>query len=150
MTLKDKLLDDLKVALRNKDSIRKNVIQMVRAAVLQTEKDNKTSLDDDGVTNVIAKELKKRKDALPQYEQSGRQELVESLKKEIEILTTYLPEQMGEDEIESIIRQTIRETGAQTMKDLGKVMKEVMPKVKGRADGRIVNAIASRILKADQ
>lgn len=147
MSLKDKLLDDLKVAMRNKDIIKKNTIQMVRSAVLQVEKDNRISLDDDGVTEVIARELKKRKDALPQYEQSGRQELVDDLKKEIDILTSYLPEQMSEEELEAVIADVIRETGAKTMKDIGMVMKEVMPRVKGRADGRTVNNIVSRILK---
>ena len=149
MTLKDQLLEDLKDALRNKDNIRKNVIQMVRSAVLQAEKDNRISLDDDGVTNVIAKELKKRKDALPQYEQSGRQDLVDDLKREIELLTAYLPEQMGEEEIKAIIKEAIRESGAQAISDLGKVMKEVMPKVRGKADGRIVSDIAGRILKSE-
>lgn len=149
MSIKEKLLDDLKNAMRNKDSIRKNVIQMVRSAVLQVEKDTGVSLDDDGVMQVMVKENKKRKDALPQYEKSGRQDLIENLKKEIEILHTYLPEQLGESELEGIVRDVIRETGAETTKDIGKVMKEAMPKVRGRADGRTVNSIARRILNGD-
>ena len=132
MSLKETLLQDLKTAMKDKDTIRKNTIQLVRAGVLQIEKDNHVELEDDGVLDVIAKELKKRRDSLPEFEKSGRTDLIENLNKEIDVLLGYLPEQLTEDEIQKIVEETIAETGAATMKDMGKVMGAVSSKVKGR------------------
>jgi len=146
MSLKEQLLEDMKEAMKQKDTVRKNAIQMARAAILQTEKDNQITLDDDGVTDVIAKEVKKRKDVLPEYEKSGRDDLVRDLKTEIETLMKYLPQQLTEEELEAIVRQTVEETGASSPRDMGRVMQAVMPKVKGRADGKMVNAIVKKIL----
>jgi len=146
MSLKEQLLEDMKDAMKKKDTIRKNAIQMARAAILQTEKDNRITLDDDGVTDVIAKEVKKRRDVLPEYERSGREDLVRDLKVEIDTLMKYLPQQLTEEELEAIVRQTVEETGASSPRDMGRVMQAVMPKVKGRADGKMVNAIVKKIL----
>ncbi len=146
MSLKEQLLEDLKEAMKQKEAVRKNAIQMARAAILQVEKDKQITLDDDGVTDVIAKEVKKRKDVLPEYEKSGREDLVRDLKIEIETLMKYLPQQLTEEELEAIVRQTVEETGASSPRDMGKVMQAVMPKVKGRADGKMVNAIVKKIL----
>ncbi|MBQ3038296.1 MAG: GatB/YqeY domain-containing protein [Clostridia bacterium] len=146
MSLKEILADDLKAAMKDKDTIRKNVVQMVRAAVLQVEKDNKVTLDDDGVLEVIAKQLKQRRDSLPDYEKSGREDLIADLKAEMDVLMKYLPEQLSEDELRTIVETAIESIGASSMKDMGKVMSEVMPKVKGRADGKMINEIAKTIL----
>ena len=146
MSLKETLLQDLKAAMKDKDTIRKNTIQLVRAGVLQIEKDNHVELDDDGVLDVIAKELKKRRDSLPEFEKSGRTDLIDNLNKEIEVLLGYLPEQLTEDEIQKIVEETIAETGASTMKDMGKVMGAVSSKVKGRADNRVVSGYVKKIL----
>lgn len=146
MSLKQVLLDDLKTAMKEKDNIRKNVITMVRAGILQVEKDKKIELGDEGVLEVIAKAVKQRKDSLPEYEKSNRPDLVENLKREIDILMSYLPQQLSEDELDSIITQTIYEVGAQSAKDMGRVMKALMPKVKGRADGRLVNELVKKHL----
>jgi uncharacterized protein YqeY len=146
MSLKERLLEDFKTAMRERDIVSKNVIQMVRSAVLQIEKDSKTTLDDDGIIEVIAKELKKRRDSLPDYEKSGRQDLINDLKAEIEILLRYLPQQLTEEELEVIVKQAIEETGASSAKDMGKVMQVVMPQIKGRADGRVVSQIAKRLI----
>ena len=146
MSLKEQLLEDMKEAMKQKDTVRKNAIQMARAAILQTEKDNQITLDDDGVIDVIAKEVKKRKDVLPEYEKSGREDLVRDLKVEIDTLMKYLPQQLTEEELEAIVRQTVEETGASSPRDMGRVMQAVMPKVKGRADGKMVNAIVKKIL----
>jgi uncharacterized protein len=147
MSLKEKLLDDMKIAMRDKNSIKKNTVQMVRAAVLQIEKDSKVTLDDDGVIEVIAKEVKKRRDSEPIYEKSGRQDLVDDLNAEIEILLDYLPKQLTETELEEIVKQSIEETGASSARDIGKVMKVLMPKITGRADGKMANQIIKRILE---
>ena len=146
MSLKETLLQDLKAAMKDKDTIRKNTIQLVRAGVLQIEKDNHVELDDDGVFDVIAKELKKRRDSLPEFEKSGRTDLIDNLNKEIEVLLGYLPEQLTEDEIQKIVEETIAETGASTMKDMGKVMGAVSSKVKGRADNRVVSGYVKKLL----
>jgi len=146
MSLKEQLLQDMKNAMKERDEIRKNTVQMARAAILQIEKDNKVTLDDDGVIDVIAKEVKKRRDALPDYERSGRQDLIDRLKSEIEVLLKYLPEQLTEEELEAIVRQTVQEVGASSPKDMGKVMQAVKPKVKGRADGKMISTIVKKIL----
>lgn len=146
MSLKERLLEDMKVAMRDKDTIRKNTIQMARSAVLQVEKDDRVTLDDDGILEVLSKEVKKRRDSLPEFEKSGRQDLIETLKTEIEVLLQYLPQQLTEAELEPLVRQAIEETGAATARDMGKVMQAVMPKVKGRADGKLINQIAKKIL----
>ncbi len=146
MSLKERLTEDMKIAMRDKDSIKKNAVQMARAAVLQVEKDKKVTLDDDGIIEIIAKEVKKRRDSVPDYEKGGRLDLVEDLNKEIEVLLQYLPQQLTEEELEVIVRQAIEDTGANSARDLGKIMQAVMPKIKGRADGKIINQIAKKYL----
>ena len=144
MPIKDKLMEDLKLSMKEKDIIRKNTVQSVRAAVLQVEKDTKVTLDDEGVIGVIAKEVKKRKDVLPEYEKSGREDLIADLKREIDILMEYLPSQLSQEELDEIVLNSIKEVGAQSMKDMGKIMADVMPKIKGRADGKAVNEIVKK------
>lgn len=146
MKLKEILLRDLKEAMKSGDTIRKNTVQLVRAAILQIEKDEKTTLDDNGIIDVISREAKKRRDALPEYEKSGRQDLIDNLKRELEILMAYLPEQMSEEELESLIKDIIIQTGAQSMRDIGKVMKAAIGSTKGKADGKLINEIAKKLL----
>lgn len=146
MSLKETLLNDLKQAMKDKDIIRKDTVQMVRASVLQIEKDKKVTLDDDGVLEVISKELKKRRDVLPEYEKSGRQDLIDGLNAEINVLLAYLPEQLTPEQLTQIVKDAIESVGAVSMKDMGKVMSAVMPKVKGRADGKQINQCAKKLL----
>lgn len=147
MSLKEKLLQDMKEAMKQKDVIRKNTVQLVRSGILQIEKDNKVELDDEAVLDVIAKELKKRRDSLPDYEKSGRTDLIENLNKEIEVLLGYLPEQLSESDIEKLVEETINEVQAATMKDMGKVMAAITPKVKGRADNKFVSSCVKQKLQ---
>ena len=146
MSLKEKLLDEMKIAMREKDNVRKDAIQMVRASILQYEKDNKVELDDEGVIDIITKEVKRYKDALPDYEKSGRQDLIDELNAKVAILMPYLPEQLTEDEVRAIVKAAVEETGAVSMRDMGKIMGAVMPKVKGRFDGRLLNNIVKEYL----
>ena len=146
MALKEKLAQDLKDAMRDKDVIRKNVVQLIRSSILQIEKDNKLTLDDNGVLDVIAKQLKQRRDSLPDYEKSGREDLISQLKTEMAILMEYLPAQLSHEELEEIVKQAVAETGASSMKDMGRVMAAVMPKTKGRADGKEINSIVKSLL----
>ena len=146
MSIKDQLKEDLKSAMKDKDTIRKNVVQLIKAGVLQVEKDQKVSLDDEGVLDVIARQLKQRRDSLPDYEKSGRTDLITQLKREMEILMGYLPAQLTPEELFEIVREAVEKTGAKTVKDMGKVMAEVMPKTKGRADGKEISKIARELL----
>lgn len=147
MSLKEQLAEDLKAAMKAHETVRKNTVQSVRAAVLQVEKDSKVELDDAGVTDVIAKELKKRRDVLPDYEKSGRDDLIAELKQEIDVLTAYLPAQLTREELEAIVKETVESSGAVSMKDMGKLMGLILPKVKGRADGREVNELVKSYLQ---
>ena len=146
MTLKERLAEDVKLAMKNKDVIRKNVVQFVRAGVLQVEKDNKVTLDDNGVLEVIAKQLKQRKDSLPDYEKSGRDDLIAGLKAEMDVLMEYLPKQLTREELEVIVKEIIAEVGAESVKDMGKVMAAAKAKTVGRADGRMINEVAKALL----
>lgn len=144
--LKEKLLEDMKVSMRDKKIIRKNVIQMVRAAILQVEKDKHIELNDEQITEIIAKESKKRKDSLADYEKSGRQDLIDQINEEIEILSEYLPKPLTTEEIEKIVEEVIASTGASTMKDMGMVMKEAKAKIGPAADGKTINEIVKQKL----
>lgn len=144
--LKEKLLEDLKSSMRDKKVIRKNTVQMIRAAILQVEKDKKIELDDNGIIEIIAKEAKKRKDALVDYEKSGRQDLIDNIKEEIEIINEYLPKQLDSAELEAIISQIITDLNAASMKDMGLVMKEAKTKIGAQADGRAINEIVKKLL----
>ncbi|MCF6461797.1 GatB/YqeY domain-containing protein [Clostridium sp. Cult1] len=147
MTLKDRLMEDLKASMKNKNSIRKNTITMVRAAIKQIEVDQRTELEDEKILEIISKQLKEKKNAIEDFKKGERQDLVDLTQKEMEILLEYLPEQLTEEEIKEIVSKTIDEVNAKSMKDIGMVMKSVMPKVKGRADGNTVNKIVRGILK---
>ena len=144
--LKEKLLEDMKISMREKNVVRKNVVQMVRAAVLQVEKDKQIELDDDKIVEVIAKESKKRKDSIEDYKKSGREDLVNQIEEEIAILSEYLPKQLTEEEIEKIVKEVITETGAETIKDMGKVMKGAKEKIGASADGKTINEVVKRLL----
>ncbi len=146
MSLKERLMADLKLAMKDKDIVKKNTVQLVRSSILQFEKDNKVELDDDGVIDVIAKELKQRRDSLPEFEKSGRDDLIAQLKGEMDVLMAYLPEQLSEEELENIIRQAIEETGASSVKDMGKIMGIVSAKTKGRADTKLIGSMAKKML----
>lgn len=144
--LKEKLLDDLKNCMKEKNIIRKNVIQMVRAAILQVEKDKQVTLDDNQIIDIIAKESKKRKDSLADYEKSGRDDLINEIKEEINILAEYLPKQLSTEEVESIVKEVIAEVGATSIKDMGKVMKAAKEKIGAASDGRTINEAVKKLL----
>jgi len=144
--LKEKLLEDLKESMKEKQELRKNTIQMIRASILQIEKDKKIELDDVQILEVIAKESKKRKDSLPEYEKSGRQDLIDNIKEEIEIISKYLPKELTEEEITEIVKQAISEVDARDVKDMGKVMKLAKERCGPTADGRLINEVAKKLL----
>lgn len=147
MSLKEQLFADLKEAMKQKDNILKDTIQMVRAGILQIEKDQKIELEDDGVIEVITKEIKKCNDVLPDFEKSGRQDLIDELNKKLTILKSYLPEQLSVEEINEIVLCAIKDVNAISMKDMGKVMGLVSNRTKGRADSKTVSEIVKKFLQ---
>lgn len=144
--LKEKLMEELKKAMKEKQILRKNVVQMIRAAILQVEKDKQIELDDNQILEVIAKESKKRKDCLPDYEKSGREDLLQQVKDEIEIISEYLPKQLSKEEIEVLVKEIISETGASSIKDMGIVMKSAKEKMGASADGKMISDVVKRLL----
>ena len=144
--LKEKLLQDLKEAMKEKNVIRKNVIQMVRAAILQVEKDKQIEVTEEQIIEIMAKEAKQRKDSIADYEKSGRQDLLDQIKQEITILQEYLPEQLSKQEIEEKVKAIITNLGASSMKDMGKVMKTAKEELGASADGKMINEIAKKLL----
>lgn len=144
--LKEKLLEDLKSAMKEKDEIKKNTVQMVRAAILQIEKDKAIEVSEEQIIEIIAKEVKKRKDAEIDFEKSGRQDLIEKNKQEIEILTTYLPKQLSKEEIEAIVKDIIAKVNATSIKDMGKVMKAAKEKIGAGSDGKTINEVVKSLL----
>lgn len=142
--LKEKLKNDLKQAMLAKDSEKTSVLRMVISAIgyfeIQKGGAGYEATDED-VLQVLHKEAKQRKDSIEQFRNGGRDELAVKEEKELEMLQTYLPEQMGEDEIRKLVEEAISQTGASTPQDMGKVMGALMPKTKGKADGTIVSKI---------
>lgn len=147
MSLKDKLMEDLKTSMKNKDKVRKNTITMVRASIKQKEIDERIELRDEDILDIIAKQVKEKKAVIEDFKKGSRDDLVDLTNREMDILLEYLPEQLTEEEVEAIVKESIDVTNAKSMKDIGLVMKTVMPKVKGRADGGLVNKIASKYLE---
>lgn len=147
MPLKETLMSDLKESMKSKDKVKKNVITMVRASIKQREVDERIELTDADIIDIIAKQVKQKRDSIEDFLKGSRQDLVDLTKEEIKILLNYLPPQLSDDELDIIVTDAIKETNAQTKKDLGKLMSVIMPKVKGKADGKHVNQIVAKYLQ---
>lgn len=146
MSLNEKLMADLKESMKNKDTIKKSVVTMVRAAIKQREVDERITLTEDDILDIIAKQQKQRKDALAEFEKAGREDLIDQTKQEIEILASYLPQQLTDEELENIVSDAIKAVNAQSMKDMGKIMGKVNEVAKGRADGKRINEMVKKLL----
>lgn len=144
--LKEKLLEDLKVSMREKNEVRKNVVQMVRAAVLQVEKDKQIELGDEQIVEIMAKEAKKRRDSIADYEKGGREDLVNKIKEEISIIEEYLPKQLSKEEVAEIVKVVIADVGATSMKDMGMVMKSAKERIGAASDGKTINEVVKGLL----
>jgi len=148
LALKERLAADFKDAMKRKDEIRKNTINFARAAIKQYEVDNREELDDEGILTILSKQVKMRKDAIPDFETAGRMDLVDSYNAEIAVLREYLPRQMDNDEILEVVKATAADLGIEGGKqNMGKLMGVVMGKVKGFADGNDVRKIIEEFLK---
>ena len=147
MSLKEKLQEDLKSSMKNKDTVKKSVVTLIRASIKQYEVDNRVELEDDAIIDLIAKQLKQRRDSLVEFEKANRDDLVSETEAEIEVLKEYLPQQLSEEELNEIVKATISEVGATSMKDMGKIMAAIKPKTKGRADGKLINELVKNNLQ---
>ena len=144
--LKERLMEDLKNCMKTKNEIRKNTVQMVRAAILQIEKDKGIVVEDDKILEIIAKEVKSKKDALKDFEKAQRQDLIDQTNTEIEVLQEYLPKQLSREEIKTELEKIISSLGATSVKDMGAIMKEAKNKMGASADGKTINEVAKEIL----
>ncbi len=144
--LKEELMNALKEAMRDKDEVKKNTVQMVRAAILQFEKDNAVEVDDNKIVEIIAKQVKEKKDAMVEFEKGARQDLIKQTTEEIEILSKYLPKQLSKEEIKPIIEEVIKSVGATSIKDMGNVMREAKAKIGAGADGKTINEVVKELL----
>ncbi|ELK45496.1 GatB/YqeY domain-containing protein [Halobacillus sp. ACCC02827] len=142
MTITDRLAQDMKTAMKARDKERLSTIRMVRAS-MQNEaiKLGKDSLSEEEELTVLTREVKQRNDSLHEFREAGREDLVEGLERELEILQVYMPKQLTDEELKQIVDEAIAEVGAASKSDMGKVMSAVMPKVKGKADGTKVNKL---------
>jgi uncharacterized protein len=146
MSLQEKLNTDLRTAMKARDEVRMLVLRSLLSALNYAEIAKQKKLDDPGVIDVIAREIKQRKESIEAYEKGNRQDLVDKEKAEMVVLQEYMPPQMGRDEIASIVSQVITEVEAKGPGDKGKVMQKLMPQVKGKADGGEVNSIVTELL----
>ena len=144
--LKEKLMEDLKVSMREKNNVRKNTVQMVRAAILQIEKDKGIEVDDGKILEIIAKEVKSKKDALVDWEKGGREDLIAQTNEEIAVLQDYLPKQLTHDELKEKISAVIAKVGATSIKDMGIVMREAKAEIGTAADGKSINEVVKELL----
>lgn len=151
MSLKERLTQDLKDAMRNRDAVRLRTIRSLRAALLEKEIEERSggeaTLTEEQELAVLQKQAKQRRDAIEQYEQAGREDLAEKEREELAVITSYLPRPLSEEEIREVLLEIIRETGASSPRDMGKVMGPAMSRLRGRADGRTVQALARTLLE---
>ncbi len=147
MNLQDKLLEDMKTAMREHDATRVSVIRMVRAAIKNAEIDQHKTLDDAGVLSTIEKDVKRHRESSDAFTKGNRPDLVAKEEAELKILLSYLPAQMPKEEVVAAARAAISEVGAKGMADMGKVMSILSPRLKGKADGRLLSQIVQELLR---
>jgi len=146
MSLEERLIDEMKQAMRSNDKLRLSTIRMIRSAAKNKEIELRKKLEDDDIFKVIQGMVRKGEESLEQFEAGRRMDLVEKERKEIEILKSFLPQPISREEILKVIDQDIEESQASSLKDLGKVMKSVMSKLEGKADGKLINQLVKERL----
>lgn len=154
MSLKDRINEDMKSAMKAAGGgadpaarIKLDTIRFLNSEIKNAEIQKHGELTEEEITEVVQRQIKRRREAIEQYQKGGRQDLVEKEEKEAEMLAAYLPEQLSDDDLRALVQEAIKETGAQSPKEMGKVMNVLMPKIKGRADGRRVSEITSGFLR---
>lgn len=144
--LKVQLQSALKEAMKAKDSRRRNAIRLLNSAIKQVEIDTRAALDDEGVQAVLQKEAKQHRETIAELEAAGRAEEMENTRFDLELIESFLPSRLTEDELRQIVRRAIDESGASSMREMGEIMRAVMPQVRGRADGKQVNSLVKELL----
>lgn len=139
MSLKQRILDDFKDAMKSQDKERMNTLRMVKSAIQEKEKEQGEEVDDQDVIKILSSQVKNRDESIEKYEEGGRGDLAEEEKREKKIIQEYLPDPLTDEELDELVEETIQEVGATDMSDMGDVMDTLMPKVRGRADGSTVN-----------
>lgn len=148
MTIKSKIADDMKAAMKSGDKDRLAAIRNLHAAIRKKEIDERIDLDDAGVIKIITSSVKQRQDSIDQFTKGGRQDLVDKETAELKLLQSYLPAQMSQDELVKLIESAIAESGAKSPKEMGAVMKILLPKVQGKADGKTVSQLVTQKLNS--
>jgi hypothetical protein len=146
MSLEERLVEEMKQAMKSNDKLRLSTIRMIRSALKNKEIELRKKLEDEDIVKVIQVMVRKGEESVEQFQAGGRMDLVEKEKREIEILKSFLPQPLNQEEILKIIDQSIQETQASSPKDMGKVMKAVMPKIGGKADGKLINQLVKERL----
>ena len=146
MSLEEKLVDEMKQAMKSNDKLRLSTIRMIRSAIKNKEIEQRKKLDDEGIFRVIQGMVRKSEESIEQFKAGARMDLVEKEQKEVETMKSFLPQPLSREEILKIIDQSIEETQASSLKDLGKVMKSVMPRLEGKADGKLINQLVKEKL----
>ncbi len=146
MSLKEQLQQDLKTAMKEKDTFKRDTIRFLMSAIKQVEVDTRKELSDEDIVKIIQKSVKQREEAARQYKEGGREDLYEKEMKEAELLKTYLPKQLSDEELRIEVEKIIKEVGATSMKDMGKVMGVATKKLAGKADGKRINQMVKELL----
>ncbi len=146
MSLEERLVEEMKQAMKSNDKLRLSTIRMIRSALKNKEIELRKKLEDEDVVKVVQVMVRKGEESVEQFQAGGRVDLVEKEKKELDILKSFLPQPLSQEEILKIIDQSIQETQASSLKDIGKVMKSVMPKIGGKADGKLINQLVKEKL----
>ena len=148
MSLKEQIKNDIKEAMRAKDAAKRNTLRNIHAAIKQIEVDERKELSDADVEKILMKYAKQREDAIVQFKEAGRDDLVAKDEAELTLVKSYLPEPMNDDELESVLKEIIAATGASSMKDMGKVMGAAKSAIGSRADGGRINQVVKKLLGA--
>jgi uncharacterized protein YqeY len=147
MNLKEQLQDDVKTAMREGDTMKRDTLRMLLAAIKQEEVDERILLDDDGCQRILAKQAKQRKESIADAQRAGREDLAAQEEAELAIIESYLPQMMSRNEIEAVAAEVIAEQGASGLQDMGRVMGQLMLRLQGRADGKLASQIARELLQ---
>ncbi len=148
MSIRERLENDIRAAMRSRDQQRLDALRFLKSAINRVEIDRRVTLDDSGITEVVVRQVKDRRDSIRMFEQGNRGDLVAKEAADLTILEEYMPPQLGEDEIVELAAEIVRQVGAESIRDKGKVMGRLMPQIQGKADGQLVNAVVTRLLES--
>ena len=147
MSIRERLEEDIRTAMRSRNQQRLGALRFLKSAINRVEIDRRVTLDDTGITDVVVRQVKDRRDSIRMFAEADRTDLVEKESADLAVLEEYMPPQLGEEELAALIEETIRAVGAESTRDRGKVMGRLMPQIQGKADGQQVNAMVTRVLE---